>query len=30
VKDGVIPDHYVLSGKHFRREFVNFAVPKDI
>lgn len=30
LKDGVIPDHYVLSGKHFRREFVNFNVPKDI
>jgi len=30
LKDGVVPAHYVLSGKHFRREFVNFAVPKDI
>jgi uncharacterized circularly permuted ATP-grasp superfamily protein len=30
VKDGVIPAHYILSGKHFRREFVNFKVPKDI
>src|SRR5579862_6558690 len=30
VKDGVIPAHYILSGKHFRREFVNFTVPKDI
>ena len=30
VKDGIIPAHYILSGKHFRREFVNFAVPKDI
>ncbi|MEP6663183.1 MAG: circularly permuted type 2 ATP-grasp protein [Verrucomicrobiota bacterium] len=30
IKDGVIPAHYVLSGKHFRREFVNFPVPKDI
>ena len=30
VKDGVIPPFYVLSGKHFRREFVNFEVPKDI
>src|SRR5438046_2819064 len=27
VKDGVIPAHYILSGKHFRREFVNFKVP---
>src|ERR1700704_535600 len=26
VKDGVIPAHYILSGKHFRREFVNFKV----
>jgi len=30
VKDDVIPAHYILSGKHFRREFMNFAVPKDI
>jgi len=30
VKDGVIPAHYILSGKHFRREFVNFKVPKNI
>ena len=30
VKDGVIPPFYVLSGKHFRREFANFNVPKDI
>ncbi|HEU6447242.1 MAG TPA: circularly permuted type 2 ATP-grasp protein [Verrucomicrobiae bacterium] len=30
VKDGVIPPFYVLSGKHFRREFVNFNVPRDI
>jgi uncharacterized circularly permuted ATP-grasp superfamily protein len=30
VKDGVIPSFYVLSAKHFRREFVNFAVPRDI
>ncbi|MFO1476116.1 MAG: circularly permuted type 2 ATP-grasp protein [Verrucomicrobiota bacterium] len=30
VKDGVIPAHYILSGKHFRREFVNFEVPKNI
>src|SRR6202161_539984 len=30
VKDGVIPAQYILSGKHFRREFVNFKVPKDI
>jgi uncharacterized circularly permuted ATP-grasp superfamily protein len=30
VKDGIVPPHYILSGKHFRREFVNFNVPKDI
>lgn len=30
LKDGVIPSHYVLSGKHFRREFAGFNVPKDI
>ena len=30
VKDGVIPAFYVLSAKHFRREFVNVSVPKDI
>jgi uncharacterized circularly permuted ATP-grasp superfamily protein len=30
IRDGVIPAHYIFSGKHFRREFVNFAVPKDI
>ena len=30
VKDGVVPAHTMLSGKHFRREFVNFAVPKNI
>lgn len=30
LKDGVIPPHYVLTGKHFRREFAGFNVPKDI
>ena len=30
LKDGVIPPFYVLSGNHFRREFVNFNVPRDI
>jgi uncharacterized circularly permuted ATP-grasp superfamily protein len=30
LKDGIIPPFYILSGKHFRREFVNFSVPKDI
>ncbi|HEY5041348.1 MAG TPA: circularly permuted type 2 ATP-grasp protein [Verrucomicrobiae bacterium] len=30
LKDGVVPEFYVLSARHFRREFVNFNVPKDI
>jgi uncharacterized circularly permuted ATP-grasp superfamily protein len=30
LKDNVIPSFYVLSGRHFRREFVGFDVPKDI
>ena len=30
LKDGVIPPFYILSGRHFRREFVNFNVPKGI
>jgi uncharacterized circularly permuted ATP-grasp superfamily protein len=30
LKDGVIPPYFVLSARHFRREFVNFSVPKDI
>ena len=30
IKDGTIPAHYVMSAKHFRREFVNCNVPKDI
>jgi uncharacterized circularly permuted ATP-grasp superfamily protein len=30
VRDGIVPPYYVLSGKHFRREFVNFQVPKNI
>src|SRR5215467_9325137 len=30
LKDRVIPPYFVLSAKHFRREFVNFSVPKDI
>ncbi len=30
LKDGVIPSYYVLSGKHFRPEFVGFNVPQDI
>jgi len=30
LKDKVIPEHYVLSAKHFRKEFVGFDVPGDI
>ncbi|MGB7769932.1 MAG: circularly permuted type 2 ATP-grasp protein [Verrucomicrobiia bacterium] len=30
VKDGVVPEFYILSARHFRREFVNFEVPKGI
>jgi len=30
VKDGVIPIQYILSAKHFRREFMNFDVSRDI
>jgi uncharacterized circularly permuted ATP-grasp superfamily protein len=30
IKDGVIPAVQILSAKHFRREFMNFAVPHDI
>jgi uncharacterized circularly permuted ATP-grasp superfamily protein len=30
IKDRVIPPQYLLSAKHFRREFMNFSVPKDI
>ena len=30
LKDGVIPPYFVLSAKHFRREFVNFKVPGNI
>jgi len=30
LKEGVIPASYVLSAKHFRREFMNFNVPRDI
>ncbi len=29
LNDGTIPAYYVLSAKHFRREFVNFSVPRD-
>ena len=30
IRDGTIPAEYVFSAKHFRREFVNFPVPRDI
>ena len=30
IKDGTIPAHYVMSAKHFRREFVGVNVPRDI
>jgi ubiquinone/menaquinone biosynthesis C-methylase UbiE len=30
LQDRVIPPHYVLNAKHYRREFMNVNVPKDI
>jgi len=30
IKEGIIPAGYILSGKHFRREFMGVQVPKDI
>lgn len=30
IKEGIIPAGYILSGKHFRREFMGVKVPKDI
>ena len=30
LKDRVIPPHYILGAKSFRREFMGFDVPKDI
>jgi uncharacterized circularly permuted ATP-grasp superfamily protein len=30
LRDGTIPAHYVLSARHFRREFVNAKVPNDV
>lgn len=30
LKDGVIPAHYIHSGKHFRPEFMHIDVPEDI
>ena len=30
IKDKVVPAAQVFSAKHFRREFMNFSVPRDI
>jgi uncharacterized circularly permuted ATP-grasp superfamily protein len=30
LKDRIIPPHYILGAKHFRREFMNCNVAKDI
>jgi uncharacterized circularly permuted ATP-grasp superfamily protein len=30
LRDKVVPAAQILSAKHFRREFMNFSVPKDI
>jgi uncharacterized circularly permuted ATP-grasp superfamily protein len=30
IKDRVIPPQYLLSAKHFRREFMHFEVPKNV
>ncbi|MEM7672488.1 MAG: circularly permuted type 2 ATP-grasp protein, partial [Verrucomicrobiota bacterium] len=30
IKDGIIPPDHILSAKHFRREFMDFNVPRDI
>ncbi len=30
IQDGVIPGYFVLSAKHFRREFMGVEVPRDI
>ncbi len=30
IKEGIIPASYILSGKHFRREFMNVDIPRDI
>ena len=30
LKDRVIPPQYLLTAKHFRREFMHFEVPKDV
>lgn len=30
LKEGIIPESYVLGARHFRREFMGSKVPKDI
>ena len=30
VRDKVVPASQIMSARHFRREFMNFSVPKDI
>lgn len=30
IKDGVIPREVIMTGKHFRKEMMNFSPPKDI
>jgi uncharacterized circularly permuted ATP-grasp superfamily protein len=30
LKDGIVPPSLVLGAKHFRREFMNFSVPRGI
>jgi len=30
IKDKIVPAAQVFSAKHFRREFMNFSVPRDI
>ena len=30
LKEGLIPEEVVLTGKHFRKEFMGFDVPRDI
>ncbi|HEY5079246.1 MAG TPA: circularly permuted type 2 ATP-grasp protein [Opitutaceae bacterium] len=30
IKDKVVPAAQILTAKHFRREFMNFSVPRDI
>lgn len=30
IKEGIIPASYILSGKHFRREFMHVEIPRDI